>query len=106
MIIESIILIIFVCSLGGALLILIKKIPAVSSLPQNGTSGIKKYRFISNTENKIKEILISFEKQIFFHKILSWIKCLTLKFETKIDKLLHKIRKKAQQIDKEIKNKK
>lgn len=100
MIIESIILIIFVVSFGGATLILVRKIPALNSLSQNGSTGIKNHQIILDIENKIKEILLSFEKQIFWHKFLSLVKCMTLKIETRIDVLLHKIRKKAQQVDK------
>ena len=104
--VELIILIIFILSLGGAILILVRKIPALSALPHNGTTGIKKYRIILNTENKIKDILVFFEKQIFLHKLLSWVKVMTLKIETKVDTLLHNIRRKAQQVDKKINDKK
>jgi len=106
MIIESIVLAIFVLSLGGALFILARKIPVLNTLPQNGSVGIKKHRIISDVENKIKELSVFFKKQIFLHKFLSWVKVMTLKIETKIDVLLHKIRKKSQQIDKESKDKK
>ena len=75
-------------------------------LAHNWTKLIKKHQIILDIENNIKEILISFEKQILLHKFLSWVKVMTLKAETKIDSSLHKIRKKAQQIDKEIKEKK
>jgi hypothetical protein len=105
MLIESIVLTILICSFGGALFILVRKIPVLNSLPQNGDTGIKKHPIILNTENRIKEVLISFEKQIFLHKFLSWIKIMTLKVETRIDVLLHKIRKKAQE-DKGINDKK
>ena len=106
MIIESIVLIIFVLSLGGALFILARKIPVLNTLPQNGSIGIKKHRLISDVENKIKDISVSFKKQVFLHKLLSWVKVMTLKIETRIDVLLHKIRNKSQQIDKESKAKK
>ena len=106
MIIELIALIIFVCSLGGILLILARKIPVLTSLPQNGSMGVRDHRLVLNLENKIKEIFILFEKQIFLHKFLSWVKVMTLRVETKVDQLLHGIRKKAQQIDKEIKDRK
>jgi len=104
--IELIILIIFICSIGGILFILARKVPVLNSLPQNGTTGIRKHQVVLEAENKVKNILIYFEKQIFFHKILSWIKVMTLKIETRVDMMLHRIRKKAQQIDKEIKDKK
>ena len=106
MIIESIILAVLVVSLAGTLLILTRKLPALSSLPQNGTTGIRQHHIILNIENKIKEISVFFEKQIFWHKLLSWVKIITLKLETRIDVLLHKIRKKAQQVEREKKDKK
>ena len=106
MIIESIILAIFVCSFGGVLLILARKIPVLITLPQNGTTGIKKHHYILEAENKIKDIFVFFEKQIYLHKFLSWVKVMTLKIETKVDYSLHKIRKKAQKANKDLKEKK
>ncbi|MCX6720257.1 MAG: hypothetical protein NTW11_00370 [Candidatus Staskawiczbacteria bacterium] len=105
MIIESIALVIFICSFGGAALILIKKMPALHALPYNGNAGIREHKFVLNIENRVKAVLVFFEKQIFLHKFLSWVKVMILKVERNIDVLLHKIRKKAQQ-DKEIKDKK
>lgn len=105
MLVELIISIIFVLSFGGALLILARKMPVLSSLPQNGSTGIKKHHYILELEQKLKNIFIYFEKQIFLHKFLSWVKVLTLKIETQIDHLLHNIRKKAQRVDKELKDK-
>ena len=64
MITELIFLIIFILSLCGILLILARKVPVLNSLPQNGSTGIRKHHVILDAENKIKEILISFEKQI------------------------------------------
>jgi hypothetical protein len=97
MLIESIFLAILVFSTGGLLLILLRKAPLLSSLSQNGTTGIKKHRFVLSLENKIKETLVYFEKQIFLHKLLSWTKVMILKIETQIDILLHKIRRRAQE---------
>lgn len=96
MIIESIILSIFVISLGGLTFILARKLPVLAKLPQNGTTGIKKHRYISRAENKIKDFFIAFEKQIWLHKILSWVKVITLKIEVQVDHLLRDIRKKSQ----------
>ena len=101
---EIIFSIIFILSLAGISFILVKKIPFLISLPQSGTTGIKKHQIILNTETKIKEIITSFEKQIILHKVLSWIKVMTLKIETRVDHLLHGIRKKAQRIDEEKKS--
>ncbi len=106
MLIETIILIIFILSFAGVLFILVRKLSVLNSLPQNGTTGIRKHHIILDIENQIKEILISFEKQIWLHKLLSWVKVATLKIETRVDMMLHRIRKKAQQIDKEISEKK
>jgi len=103
---ELIFFVIFTISLGGFILILARKVPALTTLPQNGTSGIKKHHYILSVENKIKEILFFFKKQILLHKFLSWVKVMTLKLEIKIDHSLHSIRKKSQQIDKDIKDKK
>ena len=100
MIIEYIILALFVCSFGGAMFILARKIPVLNNLPQNGTTGLRKHHYILETENKIKDIFLAFEKQIFLQKFLSWVKIMTLRFETKIDNSLHVIRKKAQQTSK------
>ena len=94
MVIESIVLIILVLSLGGAIFVLARKIPALNLLPYNGSHEIKKHHIILDIENKIKDIFVSFEKQIFLHKLLSWVKIMVLKVETKIDSLLHRIRQK------------
>lgn len=106
MLIEFIFLIIFVCSLGGVLFVLARKIPELNSLSQNGTTGIRDHHIILNMEKKTKDVLIFFEKQIFLHKFLSWVKVITLRIETKVDHLLHNIRRKAQQVDKDINDKK
>jgi hypothetical protein len=106
MILDTIISIIFICSLGGILFILARKIPDLNLLPQTGSAGIRDHHIILNIENKIKNILISFEKQIFLHKFLSWVKVMTLKIETRVDHLLHNIRKKAQRVDGGTKDKK
>jgi len=106
MIVGSIVLVIFICSLGGALLILIRKAPVLNTLPQNGTTGIKKHQYILEIEKKIKDIFITFEKQIYLHKLLSFVKIMTLKIEVRVDHLLHKIRRKAQEVDKNLEDKK
>jgi hypothetical protein len=105
MIIELIFLAIFIFSFGGALFIMVRKIPVLNTLPKNGNAGIRDHHYILRIENKIKDFLIAFEKQIYLHKLLSFIKIITLRLEVKIDKLLHGIRKKAQQIDQELKEK-
>lgn len=94
---ELIVIILFVIGLAGLLFILVRKLPALNSLPQNGSSGLRRYKFITEVENRVKEIVNFFEKQIFLHKLLSWLKVMVLKIETQIDRLLQKIRRKAQE---------
>lgn len=103
---ESIILAVFVFSMCGVLIILARKIPALNTLPKNGTIGIKKHHVIENVENKLKAFGLAFEKQIYLHKVLSFIKVTTLKIETKVDHLLHNLRKKAQEVEKKSRKKK
>lgn len=98
--------IIFLGSMLGIMFILYRKVPVLVELPKNGSHGLFKGKFIIKIENKVKDIYALFSKQILLHKFLSWVKIMTLKTETKIDTLLHKIRKKAQQADKELKEKK
>jgi hypothetical protein len=104
--VELIISVIFIFSFGGVLIILFRKIPILNTLPQNGTTGIGKHRIVLNIGSQVNEVFIFFRKQIFWHKILSWVKVMTLKIETRVDVLLHKIRKNAQEIDKDLKNRK
>ena len=88
------------------MLILARKVPVLNALPQNGNTGIKKHRIILDAENRIKEVFIYFEKQLFLHRLLSWVKVIIIKIETKIDNVLHGIRKRAQKIDQELNDKK
>ena len=88
-------------------LILLRKAPLLAKLPSNGHHGFKKHHLIVKLENKIKAHHFHlFEKQMLLHKILSFIKVWTLRIETKTDTLLHGIRKKAQELDKEMRKKK
>ena len=105
--IQLIAFIIFILSSSVVLFVLYKKIPVLIELPQNGYSGLKKPEFISNIEKKIKEHHFHFfEKQMFLHKLLSWSRIFILKVEKKIDIILQSIRKKAQELDKRVKNRK
>ncbi len=105
--IQLIAIIIFLSSMLGIIFIMSRKIPVLIQLPQNGHHGIRKPKLISQIQERVKHHHFHlFEKQMLLHKILSWIKILILKTETKIDTLLHGIRKKAQELDKEIKKKK
>lgn len=83
---------------------MIRKMPVLAELPKNGSTGFKKHRVISNTENKIKCAVVFFEKQILLQKLLSWARCVVIKMEVQIDHLLHRLRRKAQQVDKDTKN--
>ena len=105
--IQLIAFVIFITSLAAISLILYLKIPALLQLPQNGHHGFKKPDFIVKITRIIREKYFHFfEKQMLLHKLLSWVKVTVLKLERKIDGLLHGIRKKAQELDKEITKKK
>jgi len=105
--IQLIASIIFLISTLGIIFILFRKIPVLVKLSQNGSVGFRKHRVIVEIENKIRHHHFHlFEKQMLLHKFLSWVKIVTLKAEVRIDTLLHRIRKKAQQIDKEANGKK
>ncbi len=92
---DLIISIIFIASVIGALIIVFKKIPVLSTLPKNGSTGLKRIKAIQSIENKIKDYLLFFTDGKLLHVFLSWLKCQILKIETWIDELLHGIRKKA-----------
>ncbi len=101
---ELIILIIFILSLGGIVFILARKMPILVQLPQNGTTGIKEHRIFLVVTEKIESIYSIFKKQIIMHKLLSYAKVIILKVEVKIDQLLHSLRKKVkEQKEKEVK---
>jgi len=97
---ELIIAIIFFVSLLGVLFVLYRKLPVLSSLPKNGTSGIKEHHYFLHIEKKVKDFFLFFEKQIILHKALSFLKVIVLKIETKIDSWLHRVRKNAQKKNK------
>ena len=103
---QLIAIIIFLGSTLGIVFILYRKVPVLVELPKNGSHGLPKMKFISKIEDKTKDVYSLFSKQIILHKFLSWVKVMTMKVELKIDYLLHGIRKKAQQADKELKDKK
>lgn len=103
---QLIVFIIFIVSLVGILFIVLKKIPVLVQLPQNGSSGLKKSKFILHIEKKIKDAYFHFfAKQMLLHKVLSKFRLLTLKAERKIGESLHIIRKKAQELDQQTKKK-
>jgi len=105
--IQLIFFIIFIISVSGIIFILYKKIPVLIELPKNGHHGFKKPEFVMNLEKKVKEKHFHFfEKQMLLHKLLSKFRILILKVEKRIDIILSSIRKKAQDIDKKVKNKK
>jgi len=81
--------------------------PELVLLPENGHHGFKKHELIVKLEKKIKDTHFRlFEKQMLLHRLLSWTKVFALRIETKVDHLLHGIRKKSQELDKKAKRKK
>lgn len=93
---EFIAFVIFLASTLGLGMILYKKVPALAQLPQPRSKKISE-GFLTETEEKIKDFYSLVLKQKLLHKLLSWIKCLTMKIETRIDALLHGIRKTAKE---------
>ena len=105
--VQLIAFIIFSISLLGIAFILLKKIPELVTLPKNGHHGIKKHKVIIKAEKRIKDLHFHFfSKQMLLHKLLSKFRLLVLKTEKKVDSILHSIRKKAQELDKQVKKKK
>lgn len=99
--IQLIFFIIFLISVLVIAFILVRKIPALISLPQNGHHGFKKHELVVKAENKIKETYFHwFAKKMLLHKILSQFRLWFLKLEKKTDELLHGIRKSAQDLEK------
>ena len=98
--IQLITFIIFIVSASAIGVMLYKKIPVLTQLPQNGHYGFKKPEAIATLEKKIKAMHFDlFAKQMLLHKLLSKTRLWVLKTERKIDELLHGIRKKAQQLE-------
>ena len=105
--IQLIVFIIFAVSVTVVFFILLKKVPVLVSLPKHGHHGFKKHEAIAAIEKKIKQLHFHFfKKQMLLHKLLSWLKVWTLKMETRVDGLLRGIRKKAQELDREMRKKK
>lgn len=94
--VQLIAFIIFIVSTLGALWILNRRMPEVAQMPQNGGSGLRSHRWIAAAEEKARELAESFDKNVWMHRVLSWVKVLILKVEVQIDHLLHGVRKKAQ----------
>ncbi len=104
--IQLIAFIIFMVSVGGIFLMLARKAPVLATMPQNGSTGLRKPALATKAEKRIKELHFHFfSKQMLLHKILSTFRIWTLKTERYIDTMLHGIRKKAQELDREIKKK-
>ena len=101
---ELIALIILILSLGGIILVLVKKIPVLTQMPEV-QEGIQKENIISVLRKKIKSIS---PDKIILLKTLSKTRVFVLKIEKYIDNWLQKMRKKAiaqkQQREEEKKN--
>ena len=104
--IQLIALIIFLVSVAGVVVMLGKKVPVLVRLPQNGHHGLKKPEAISRLQKKIKEHHFHlFEKQMLLHTLLSKFRVWIMKMERYIGGLLMNIRKRAQELDREVKKK-
>ena len=100
---ELILIIVFLGSLVGIGVVIIRKIPVLLErseiIRESQTKNI-----ISVVRKKIKNnsLFNSFFYETFLQKLLSRIKILTLRTETKIDSSLQGLRKKSQKRKKEI----
>src|ERR1700733_6604723 len=96
--IQLIASIIFFVSLATLGVVLYRKMPVLVTLPKNGHHGFKKPGFVAKLEQQIKAHHFAiFEKKVPLHKFLSKAKVWILRIETKIDHMLHGIRKNAQE---------
>jgi hypothetical protein len=94
---ELIAIIIFLGSVFGIAVILMKKIPILAEMPQVA-EGQKKESFASKIKNGFKNfpVIRDIYSGILLQKILSKIRVLTLKVESKTAAWLQKIRVKSQ----------
>ncbi|MBU4274813.1 hypothetical protein KKE19_03270 [Patescibacteria group bacterium] len=88
---ELIALIILIISLGGIALILVKKIPILTQLPET-QEGVQKENIIVVLRKKIKN---ASPDKIILLKALSKIRVLVLKIEKQVDNWLQGMRKKV-----------
>ncbi len=94
---ELVAIIILFSSLMGMSVIVIKKMPALSSLslPEQAES----LPFLRKLKNKMLDVswLKNFSSEKFLQKTLSKLKILVLKTESKIEKYLQQLRKKSRE---------
>ena len=99
--IELIVLIIFLLSLGGIIFIMYKKLPILLQMPET-QEGFQKEKFSKKFQERIKGF-ISFDKLIVL-RFLSKVRVYVLKIEKYIDSYLQRTRRniiKKQQEDKD-----
>ena len=91
-------LLVFISSLFGTILLVIRKIPILVELPES-SEVLPKEKFYLRLKAKIKNIpgLRFFSSDIFLQKILSKIRVLSLKTDSKTFNWLQKLRKKSQE---------
>lgn len=96
MIIEIISTTILIISLAGLLLILLRKIPYLTELPEVAAVSNKE-KLLTRFKNKIKNLPIfkSFSFEIFLQKIISKFRILTLKTERKTSSWLQRLRERT-----------
>lgn len=95
--IELIAIIILSGSIFGILVISIRKIPALKTLPETGSKGFLP-AFLFGLKGKIQNIpfLKSSSLEMFLQKVLSKIRVLTLKVENRIACWLQNLRQRSQ----------
>lgn len=101
-ILEIIALLVFLSSVSGMLVIFWHKAPVLADLPKITLVSEKKQNilliFLTKTREKLKTLpwLKNFSPETFLQKLLSKIRILTLKLESKTGLWLEFLRKKAQ----------
>jgi hypothetical protein len=101
-ILEIIALLVFLGSVSGMLAIFWRKAPVLANLPKITLISEKKQNvlliFLTKTREKLKTLpwLKNFSPETFLQKLLSKIRILTLKLESKTGHWLEFLRKKAQ----------
>ena len=93
---ELILLTVLLASLAGLLIIVVKKIPALSNLP--ATSNPRD-PLILRMRSQIKNLpgADTFDYEVYLQKVLSKVRVLTLKTEHKTGSWLEKLRQKSNQ---------
>lgn len=90
---DLIVLIIFVLSLSGLSLLLYRKSPSLLELPVSAAQPFDWKGLLKDTKSRLP--LKDFHRDVFLQKVLSRVRILSLKMESKTYKWLRQLRMKA-----------